>query len=87
MIFDRGGVDERWVMRTSLVELSPAGDLAALWRDERHTCVAEGTMIETRRGTVPVEQISIGDSVLSYDTRASVHVWSPVRVRACRPGE
>jgi hypothetical protein len=88
VIFDRGGVDERWVMRTSLVELSPAGDLAALWRDERHTCVAEGTMIETRRGTVPVEQISIGDSVLSYDTRASVHVWSPVRsVRAGQASE
>jgi hypothetical protein len=78
-VFDRGGIDEWWVLRTSLVELSPSGELIAIWRDKRDTCVAEGTMIETSRGTLPIEQVSVGDRVLSYDTQLSKEVWSEVR--------
>lgn len=78
-VFGRGGVDHRWVQRTSLVELSPSGELVGIWRDERHRCVAEGTMLETSRGTLPIEAVSIGDRVLSYDTEVGTHVWSKVQ--------
>ena len=49
------------------------------------SCVLAGTMIETKRGRVPVESITLGDAVLSYNFEKEefdyydvLHVMTPV---------
>lgn len=43
-----------------------------------HVCLAEGSLILTRRGFVPIEQIEVGDQVLTH-----LGKWKPVIAAAC----
>lgn len=43
-----------------------------------HVCLAEGSLILTRRGYVPIENIEIGDKVLTHKGN-----WKPVIAKAC----
>lgn len=79
VIFDRGPGAEDWTLITTLVEQDPSGRLVGLWSSARGTCVAEGTIIQTGRGALPIEQVRVGDQVLSYDALRGVRVWSEVR--------
>lgn len=49
------------------VLLDPAGNELNYDSFEHFTCVAEGVTIATPTGSVPVEKLTIGDSVVSYD--------------------
>jgi hypothetical protein len=79
VIFDRGPGAEDWTMVTTLVEQDPSGKLVGLWSSARGTCVAEGTIVQTDRGAVPIERVRVGDQVLSYDALRGVRVWSGVQ--------
>lgn len=43
-----------------------------------HVCLAEGSLILTRRGYVPIEQVEVGDMVLTHKGN-----WKPVIAKAC----
>lgn len=88
VVFDRGPGPEQWTMVTTLVEQDPSGKLVGLWSSERGTCVAEGTIIQTGRGALPIERVRVGDQVLSYDALRRERVWSEVQhVRSGRTDE
>ena len=54
-------------------------------RPRRHDCLVAGTMVTTELGMVPIEQISIGDRVLSQDIETGELVLKPVLRAATRP--
>jgi hypothetical protein len=58
-----GRIPIRSVVREALPAPLPDGAIVV----GSDTCVAEGTLLETPQGAVPVEQLRQGDLVLSYD--------------------
>lgn len=44
----------------------------------RHSCFVAGTLVWTDRGPQPIEQLTIGDRVLSHDFRTGEQTWSCV---------
>lgn len=46
--------------------------------DERHICVAKGSLVLTKEGFIPIEQVEIGSMVLTHAGR-----WRPVVAKAC----
>lgn len=46
--------------------------------DERHVCVAAGSLVLTSGGYKPIEQIEVGESVLTHKGR-----WRPVLAKRC----
>jgi hypothetical protein len=47
-------------------------------KDEKHLCLARGSMVLTRDGYRPIEDIEVGDMVLTHKGR-----WRPVIAKAC----
>ena len=47
-------------------------------KDERHICLAAGSLVLTRDGYIPIETVQIGDMVLTHQGR-----WMPVTGRVC----
>lgn len=45
---------------------------------EKHVCLARGSLVLTRNGYLPIEEIEIGDLVLTHRGR-----WRPVTAKAC----
>ena len=54
-------------------------------RPTRHDCLVAGTMISTETGLVPIQQISVGDRVLSQDIKTGELSLKPVLRIATRP--
>ena len=46
--------------------------------DERHICIARGSLVLTRRGYVPIQTVNVGDLVLTHKGR-----WRPVLAKRC----
>lgn len=46
--------------------------------DEKHVCLARGSLVLTRGGYVPIETVSVGDEVLTHKGR-----WRPVLATKC----
>lgn len=46
--------------------------------DERHVCLAEGSLVLTRDGYLPIERVEVGDLVLTHEGR-----WRPVEAKRC----
>jgi hypothetical protein len=51
----------------------------------RHECLVAGTLVQTRTGLTPIEQIRIGDSVASMDVSTGELAWKPVSRITQRP--
>ncbi|HEY9643730.1 MAG TPA: Hint domain-containing protein, partial [Coleofasciculaceae cyanobacterium] len=47
-------------------------------QDERHVCLARGTLVLTKKGYKPIEDVEIGDLVLTHKGR-----WKPVIAKQC----
>lgn len=56
------------------LQASPARDN----KDERHICLAKGTLVLTQQGYKPIEEIAIADLVLTHLGR-----WKPVIAKQC----
>lgn len=46
--------------------------------DEKHICVARGSLVLTRDGHIPIEDVEVGDMVLTHRGR-----WRPVIAKVC----
>ncbi len=46
--------------------------------DERHVCLAAGSLVLTRDGHIPIEEVEVGTDVLTHEGR-----WMPVVDRRC----
>jgi hypothetical protein len=44
----------------------------------RHECLVAGTLVQTRTGLTPIEQVRVGDSVASLDVATGELAWKPV---------
>lgn len=67
--------DEVWddVVRMRTLNMSQS-----LKGKQLHVCLAEGTLVLTRDGYKPIEEVSIGDMVLTHKGN-----WKPVIAKAC----
>jgi hypothetical protein len=52
-------------------------ELAREDRDEKHMCLAAGSLVCTRDGYLPIEDVAVGDLVLTHRGR-----WRPVKAKA-----
>ena len=43
--------------------------------DEKHICLAEGTLVLTKRGYIPIESVKIGDETLTHTGSWKKIVW------------
>ena len=41
-------------------------------------CIAKGQLITTKRGKIPIEDVMVGDIVLSYNESTKIVEWKPV---------
>src|SRR5437660_3445672 len=51
------------------------------WIDGNIGCLAEGSRVTTRSGPKPIELVTPGDEVLSYDQTSGSLVWRPVKAK------
>lgn len=63
---------EKWGYDLVRVTQERTGDLVDFSYTAVHTCLAEGTVIETPSGPRPIESLHAGDEVLSYDVDRGV---------------
>ncbi|MBI4229906.1 MAG: sigma-70 family RNA polymerase sigma factor [Planctomycetes bacterium] len=60
------------------VEIRPDGTVVGFGGD-RHGCIARGTHVETGRGSLPIEQVIVGDRAWGYDTATGNRVLTEVQ--------
>lgn len=53
----------------------------------RHECLVAGSLIQTEEGMVPIEQVRVGDRVLSQDSETGEVAWQVVLQTTKRPPE
>jgi hypothetical protein len=63
---------EKWGFDLVRVTQERTGELVELAYTPVHTCLAEGTVIETPSGSRPIESLREGDEVLSFDVDRGV---------------
>ena len=69
---------EKWGFDLVRVTQERTGELVELAYTPVHTCLAEGTVIETPSGPRPIESLREGDEVLSYDVDRGVKAMTRV---------
>lgn len=67
--------DEVW---DDVVRMRTLNTAQSLKGKQLHVCLAEGTLVLTRDGYKPIEEVSIGDMVLTHKGN-----WKPVIAKAC----
>ncbi len=67
-----------WTITFLEVEVERNGNVVKVREQERFTCVAEHTRIETDHGLVPIEELRPGDRVWSWDEHGKKRVLSEV---------
>src|SRR5579883_3076611 len=55
------------------------GDATMEWVDGNLGCLAEGSLVTTPTGMKPIEQLNVGEKVLSYDEKTGQLVFRPVK--------
>ncbi len=85
-------VEASYAYRTSTVYAQPpvprsTGSRTSPSRNERHECLAAGTLILTNRGPIGVEQIRLGDLVLARHPATGETLMKPVVQTTHRPPE
>ncbi len=51
------------------------------WVDGNIGCLAEGSLVTTRSGPMPIEFVQPGQDVMSWDEEAQRFIWSPVTAK------
>ncbi len=61
------------------VQLDPSGKELLVDQFRHFTCVARGTPIATPKGAVPIQELQVGDAVISFDPKANARSVSHVQ--------
>lgn len=68
-----------WAYKQASVLIRPDGTLERIAYRNIDTCVAEGSLVETEQGPVPIEQLIIGTKIWGFDLDRGLNVLTPVR--------
>ncbi|MDC3379396.1 polymorphic toxin-type HINT domain-containing protein, partial [Planctomycetota bacterium] len=66
------------MLQAMLGGVGAAGSLSNVTRAVRGMCFLEGTLVETRDGRTPIEDVRVGDEVLSRDEATGEHAYKRV---------
>lgn len=73
------GASGDWAYKQASILIRPDGTFERIAYKKIGTCIAEGSLVETEQGPLPVEKLTLGTKIWGFDLEHNAKVLTPLR--------